>query len=523
MENMTFTRTTTVTLVEEASIQNGLTRFRQGMSCIVSLNIATPSRPATIATLTYEAVHDDVERVIASVAQVYTDQSCPNLHFDEITAECRAKTAKLVNDGWLGRATSRGEFFRVFATSIKNHVRSLVLKYRYTEKRTGVKPPPRRKREDVLNGTADQHEHRKNVEVSLDDPDSGLQVPDAHHTDEREAAEMVDDFKRLLTPLEQLVFGQLTEPNMLALLHAQADAHSGKGSLRVKVKTVHLADGIGMTVEQFENTVLTIRDKIKVHRAMNEDQQAVEARFSAAVSTLAQLFNVQVPNSQYVSTTLIRRLFTIAARTEYQKVNTEVATLLTTVGAMVPKFVGSHKDCFGWHSRTEQHCHECSVSEACATRAASVGLDSIKPSAKLIGPISRIPVVLPRMVESTSRFRPLAAQKVAAQPKAAPSGVLDFIREVYEEHVETKNGVSLVYVGIKGETTSNLRRLFCIESADPFSLRFCNPKLTTCLRLNTVGRMHYLPLNLSVEEAIKLVNQHTAEVLKKYGKGTHAA
>lgn len=541
MENTTYTRamTTNSIIIEQATFERGLAQFRQVMTCFVSTRQAT-RKTTTIVSLTYEEVHDDVERVIASVAQKYTDQSCSSLHFDELVAECRAKTAKLVSDGHLTRVRSRVEFFKIFTTAIKNHVRSLVLKFRYTEKRTGIKPPPRRKREDVLKGTADQHEHRKNVEVSLDDPNYGLQVQDEQQQqhDEKDAFDMMEDYLRLLTPVEQLVLRQLTEPNLLALLHAHVDAHSRKGKICVKVKPCHLAEGIGMAENQFEHHVLTIREKIKTHRAMSNEQQEIEARFNAAVSTLSTVFNVQVPISQYVNQTLIRRLFSIAARVEYQKVNAEVAALLVEIGALVPKFVGSTKECFGWTDMAEPACNECGINVACLTKAISVGLDKHKPSPKLGGIIIRIPVVIPRITETNARSTlkarialstltssPAPAPAIAPVPviKTAPpttSAVLDYLRETYEEHTETKNGVTSVYAGIKHEKNNNLRRLFCIASADPLLLRFCGPKLALCLRLNKQGKNHYLPLNLTTDEAIALIDEHTNDVLKRYGKGT---
>lgn len=547
-----------VTPIDSAFLGSALGRFREGMAHLMPVMPVMPVMPLQASPcavkpppkvgLDYSEVRSDIERVIASVARTYTDQSCPHLHFDELQSECLAKVAKLVHLGWLERAKTRSEFFKVLTTAVKNHVRSLILRHRYTEKRTGVKPPPRRKKEDVLKGRADAHEHRKNVEVSLDDPDACLQVPDAHHTDDSAASEALEDYMRLLTPLEQLVLKQLTEPNALALMLAQIEADEENRSTRVKIKNRHLAEGIGIPLLQFDDAVMHIRDKISKHTAMNTDDLEKDARFSAAVSALAQTFNVQVPSSQHVCVSTIRRLFTIAARTEQAKVNPSVVRHLEEVGAIVPVFAGSHKSCFGWISSVEASCGQCGVREQCATKAASVGLSNITPRQKLVGQITRIPVLVPRLAASPTRkncFRtkpedpsslpapaqvPEPASKPASEQTCAPvavslcapatNAVMDFIRETYAEYTETRDGVTSVYAGIQGEKASGLRRLFCIECAEPISLRFCNPKLSLRLRLHSVGNSYYLPPNTTPEEAQALINEHTTNTLKHYGKCT---
>ena len=90
----------------------------------------------------------DLQRVIASVAQDYCDTTTPHLHFDELMGEGNLKLAEIITKGILisDKCPTRHSFFAFFKTAVNNHTRSRVQKYRFTEKRTGQKPPPREQR-----------------------------------------------------------------------------------------------------------------------------------------------------------------------------------------------------------------------------------------------------------------------------------------------------------------------------------------------------------------------------------------
>ena len=53
---------------------------------------------------------------------------------------------------------TRGKVFAFVKTSFRNHVRSLVQKYAFTAKRTGVEPPPRLPLRGRLSAKGDHHE-----------------------------------------------------------------------------------------------------------------------------------------------------------------------------------------------------------------------------------------------------------------------------------------------------------------------------------------------------------------------------
>jgi hypothetical protein len=76
-----------------------------------------------------------------------------------------------VDVGRLAQCRTRGKVFAFVTTSFSNHVRSLVQKYAFTAKRTGVKPPPR-----LPLGTACVPAARKAPVLRLDDPEIECQV-----------------------------------------------------------------------------------------------------------------------------------------------------------------------------------------------------------------------------------------------------------------------------------------------------------------------------------------------------------
>jgi hypothetical protein len=145
--------------------------------------------PLTDADLT-----GDIERLIIRTVTPYVDPSHPMLNLDELQAECRAKLAKIIHSGRLARCPTRGKVFAFVKASFRNHVSSLVKKYAFTAKRTGVKPPPR-----LPLGASSVTTARKVQVISLDDPDIGHQVG---CDDERfRQAEFIEElFARLSAP-----------------------------------------------------------------------------------------------------------------------------------------------------------------------------------------------------------------------------------------------------------------------------------------------------------------------------------
>ncbi len=447
----------------------------------------------------------DISRLIASVAQRFSDHTSPHLHFDEMVGEGRLKLAELLHRGELDRQRSRADFFKFFKASINNQARSRVQKYRFTEKRTGVKPPPRGQRflpkaVDPDDDAPPVQEYHKSVELSLDDPELNLQVPDEGTRPHETLHEVADEYAVLLTEVEKVVFRQLIQANDLAYSYALLDAyfHKKPGKTSVKIKHEHMAKGIGLAPELFEEAVLSIRAKINNYRSMSEDQHEQNSRYSAILSQLKEVFGLQIP--PVADDILTRRLLTLAARDQYLKVNKQVAEMLEEVGAKIPTVLGHELSCYGvLYQKNHRICNSCGLRFSCATEAANVGLTKITISPKLLGARQiRIPAMLPTV---EGEMPPAADSK--------DSEIIIYLEETFRKIVW------------KGETwfspveseTKDRHFIFCIGAQPvPLKLRFCNPGEEMKTKLTAGGRGYWFaPDNLTLRETLALVDQHAKD------------
>jgi hypothetical protein len=454
----------------------------------------------------------DIERLIASVAQRFSDQTTPHLHFDEMVGEGRLKLAELLDKGHLDKQPNRAAFFKFFKASINNQARSRVQKYRFTEKRTGVKPPPREERfavhkpeeHDEDDHAHVQEQHQKSVELSLDDPDLNLQVPDEGCSPHETMREVVDDYEVLLTEIEKLVFRQLIQANDLAWCYAMVDSsfHKKPGKISVKIKHQHLAQGLGMSPELFEEAVLSIRAKINDYRRMSEEQREDKSRYNAVLAQLKEIFGLQIPPS--ADDMLVRRLLTLAARDQYTKVNEQVGELLEEVGAKIPKSHGDTLSCYGvLYQKNHRICNACGLRHSCATEASNVGLTKIMVSPKLLGARSiRVPAVLPMMEGETM---------TALGDNTDDAEVLSYLEETFRRTVWKGE----VWFSPLESEPKDRQFIFCLgEHAVPLKLRFCNPSDELKKSLVDGGKGGwYAPENNGVREVILLIEQHAKDCI----------
>jgi hypothetical protein len=467
-----------------------------------------------------EEMQDDLDRLIAKVARQSSDASCPELNFDELEGEGRFKLAyviseKLNNPAYYPKICTRVKFFQYFATAVNNHIRSLVHKYRFTEKRTGVKPPPKKDRfkpVEPLLGEA----RVKTVEVRLDDEEIGLQVADkpCQSECEHEYNEIRDDWEGCLdpldvNPLEVIVYRQLSAPNKEALFYAQMEAmrgHKPGDCLDIKIKPEHLAaglrdvDGTPLSVEKFEQIVLRVRDKITKHRSMTQTEEQANIRRNAAISQLEQVFNLQIPRT--IDPIIVSRLLTICARDQFDKVkdNEQVQQLLEEVGAKVPKAHGGVLSCRGvLFSKNNRICNACGYRGPCATESANFGLGKITIAPKLLGAKNtRIPAILPNDPDHDE----------APVPSSDELEIVNYLEEnflkapnkgkVHYAHREKINGV--------------FKHLFRVTTdGSDFKLHFCNPSEALKTKLRYELKSYFAPPGLSVSEVIALIDMHARE------------
>ena len=206
-----------------------------------------------------EDVSAEIQRLIGRIVIGYVDPSNPLLHLEELKAECRAKLAQLIDEGKLEQCPTRAKFFAYLKTAFKSHVRSLIQKHAYCFKRTGVRPLTK---EERANPTFKHPCPPKPVKISLDDPESGLQIASWDTQDRLE--DLLADFEHNLSAVELLVLRQLIDPND----DAKRLAEAGPGNSRVmkrrrKISSRHLAEGLGMPHEAFLEIVRRVRVKCR--------------------------------------------------------------------------------------------------------------------------------------------------------------------------------------------------------------------------------------------------------------------
>jgi hypothetical protein len=453
----------------------------------------------------------DLQRVNATVAQRYCDTTTPHLQFDEMMGESNLKLAELVTKNKVEELPTRLEFFKFFKATVNNHARSRVQKYRFTEKRTGQKPPPREQRFLPNNKPEDdehpEQEYHKNVDLSLDDPDLAIQVPDQHHefTVEDDAinwgfGSTSAEYAYYLSAVEKLVFHEMIMPSAHARCYAEIDAmrRATPGKVHIKIKFSHMAEAIGLAPELFEESVLSIRKKIKAYRMLTEAQHDKEARENAIIAQLKEVFGLQIPPD--IDGMVIRRMLTMAARDQFEKLNPQINEMLTEIGGKVPRSLGNDKiACYGvLYQKNCRQCNTCDLRHSCAVEAASLGLTKMTFSAKLLGARQiRVPAFLPRV-----------AGEINAQINSADEAeIISHLNETFKKAERNNQTYYYHHVG----NDRNRRYLFCIERKSPLKLRFCRP--SDILKARLVGKQKTWCArdDASLSEIIALIEQHGKE------------
>jgi hypothetical protein len=461
-----------------------------------------------------DSMSSDINNVIASIAARYNDPSCPPLNYQDLLSEGSLKLAELNTKGLITRLPrndhpTRSEWFKFFKTVVNNHIKGLVHKNRGTLKRTGHRIPTKDQRNDPM------RESNKPIEISLDDPDSHLQLAEPMDTAETHAErELIEHVKVRLTPLEKLVFDQLVFPNGESWFWAFYDSFRGhkQSSLKVRVKEAYQAKGLGMDVELF----LSIQESIQ-KKFMSARDENVDIKYNMALTSLSQTFKLQIPDSIRLDKDVVARLFTMISRRESEKVDRGVAELLKIVGARVPEKSSSLDACFGvMFENGNKICATCGVKEACASDALTHGIDgTVFYSPKLMGSKSvRIPVLVgrpePQSPESESESEP-APELAPVLGDERDEEISAFLSETFAQRKSKSN----TYLDLRPPTGKS-RYIFWIgRKGARLQLRFCNPALALKKQLVQLKNGFYLPDELSTEEAIKLINKHANERLMR--------
>jgi hypothetical protein len=493
-----------------------------------------------------DVVHD-LTRIAKQVAQTYQDVTCYALHADNLEAGVMARISKAMYGpaNYAKRlpstALTRRNFFKIIKTIANNYARAEVQSHRFTEKRTGQKPPTK---QDVKEKNDAYWEHVKRVDVSLDDIEANVQISDAHARGPLDALledELHAGVRATLLPVELLVFNQTLEPNADAHARALLDAERGRkeGEPRaIKLKIEHLAAGLGLTREAYVKVETAMRGKVLqyINMTKNPEQDEVAARALAAIEELEEIYSVQIPPS--TDKLIVRRLLTLVARERFEILTPHVAKLLTDAGAVVPQLRTDLNElvCYGaLYSATHRACQGCALRAACQVDAANVGLGEVSLAPELVTRQSRTPTLSTATAASVTRHddvpdgdstgagvnvpAPAPGRAVASAKRAAPSTTrVTPAGLTHSEEVMTYLTENFKRQVIKGETyfrhkvklpdNRNVFPFLVTNIGDQISVRLCGASDVLKSALVKVGQGYYLNPGATAVELIALIDRH---------------
>jgi hypothetical protein len=476
-----------------------------------------------------EEMWEDIKSVISNIASRYTDTGCVELHYDELCNKGLHKLAKLVHDGILHRLPNRREFFAFFRTAVNNHIQGQVQRHRLTQKRTGIKPPPK----TASGWPAPNAGPTKPIEISLNDEDAHLQVGDMQAKDDDINTLTAMDMEVILTPIEFLVYKQMVETNDAAKLLAEIDGYRGLSAAegnKLVLHAQHKAEGLGlgMALELYRQLEEQVMVKFRKYWDMKEIE---DSEFNQALAYLEAVFVVKAP--RFFDPIVYRRLFTILAAKHYQKVleNPTTVEMLKKVGAKIPNVTSSVMVCRGvLYDKNDRTCNACQISTACQAEAANYGLGAVTISPKLLHPkhirVARLaaepPVAGPAVV---TRSRPqVVTVPDAAEPKvqvvvdhtydARGREIMIYLRENFKViHIDREHRKEVAFCHKeKPPSASNGAKIILsvVDKGDgQFHLRFSVPAEELQPKLDQRRKgVFYLPDASTGKDAVGLINLH---------------
>ena len=470
----------------------------------------------------------DIDRLIKSIVTSKTDPSNINLHFDEMCGELRLKLAQILNRQDL-YFSDRKKFFGFLKVALTRHKNTLIQRYAFTLKRTGIKPNDKGDKDTdsefthaqfdapVTRNPHDDDPH-KTVMIAWDDDEHGASnlIGVEDNRESVEAMEVLNQFiDAHLTPLEAIVIRQEIEPNEASYVYAYVE-HSDSENVngKFKIRDLHKAHGVGMELNAYKKVLARVRLKMeplfKDSKTMNETNDYQQTRL--AELALCEIFNIQVPS--HVDPVIKRRAFTIAARDNFDKVDAEVSVLLERVGAYVPKKHGDTVACYGvlWEEN-HRSCGLCALEESCKTSAASVGMGhpGFRLDKRLLGTkATKTPMILPKIEPAQDGEKSVKiANLTVLSASDRDEEIMVFLNETL---------VPSLHEGEIFYRLPNSRwRIFCVGQPERLmKLRFCNPsdKLKAELVSCGKGPVWTVPDDMSLSDVKELMNQHIANQLR---------
>ena len=479
-------------------------------------------KPADVISIVGDAL-----KLAAKWARRHTDQTCAELCGDELVARCRAKLIKLLQGDEkhvpiLQRFTERGPLFGFLDACFQRDVCGVVHKNRFTMKRTGRRVPPK--------GSEETYDRGFKPEISLSDPDVSKSVERAVSChDNVKSEELKGDMQRLLTPVEFLVFCELIEPSQATLVYSTLDAWRGPvRKLELNVKDIHRATALGISVAAYRAVSNRVKSKVRIY-LMSDKAVELERGHHAAVSHLETIFGLQIPRSTEALT--VKRLLTVAARANLEKVTPDIADLLRAVGARVPTVENNGKlQCYGvLYARNMSQCINCGLREACAVESANYGLDTITLSPKLLSAkaLARTPSltneVPPSVPVSEAAPTTTVVRETAREIRAPLNTFEEELNTFLHDHFKpSKYGTELYFRHKEKHSKSRSNLLWLGRRDGKLTVRFCGPSDELRPLLERGGTSYYPPAEATIEQIKALVNQHATESLQLSSSSTVA-
>ena len=449
----------------------------------------------------FEEIYTDTEHLIQNVIHPYLDQGCVNLTEEELTSECRMKIAYLFHNRKHITIHSRYEFFKYLKTALNNHVKGQVQRHRFTLKRTGIRPP---EKGDFL------AEHHKPVEISMDDPESHIQIPEELSFDMDE--ELLKDFCSFLAPLEHLVVQQLCKPNQTTAIHSLIDLWSGRNST-TKISHAHMAFGLGMDLGQFLHIRKQLQERFKDFMAT----QTEDYQWNASVAYLSSIYSVEVPRG--MDKMIVRRLFSLAARNSLKSLTDEVKHHLVLIKARIPVDNGLGISCFGiMYDESHTKCMGCGHRTTCVVETRSLGLDKITPHPTILGRPLRIPIVDVHVGETPERPR-VGSRSLPTIPNddivdERGIEIVNFLDSNFKQAEQSRkkdnSDDKVVSYALNGSDVPKSPIMWLGKNPDgSMSLRFTKPPKDVANKLvKLTPNGLYLSPSSTAREAIKLIEAH---------------
>ena len=448
------------------------------------------------------SVAADSLRLVRKIAHLYTDTSCVELCFDELEAEGRRKLIERFHKGVIEKfehKDRRKELFKHLAACLNNHLKGILHRCRFTPKRMGRKVPPK--------GSGIEYNKSWKPEVSLDSPDASATLTmAASQTDVSDA--ILADMQELLTPLEFIVFRQLTEPNSAAMLDAWIEANRGRARKdQINVSTLNLATGLGMSRSLFDEIVLGVQSKYRKY--INTNAEMVESAHHQAVAALERAFDIQIPRATDSKT--VARVVTIAARANFDKITPDLADLVRSVGGRPPDVdTAGNPACYGvlWQ-KNHRVCLTCALYTQCQAESTACGLGEVSIGQSVLP--GRAGVRTPSMAE-----KPATAAKPSVDKPTPSTTTMTPDEERLKTHMESGfRGANFdgerYYRDSARSADGKVKYIFWLgRRNDELRLRFCKPSDKVQAKLECVDRHYYLPTNLEWSEAEKLIEQHAS-------------